>query len=388
MTFRADVRAAAAAFLTDYATDAGMRMQVYPARPASLFTPSGFVDRITESDAYVGIVARAAHHPRRGRHRPWDVRLQGGRGPGGRLRRWTIRLGQRASASRRERIPPSGSSRWTMSPAGRRTGSPPTSTPSPSTTPRGSHWRASQDRRSLTMRPVGRVPARSSGKPQRSTHMPVQGLVRLRKHQFGRQSVLGTKVAATRAYPFKGTPDVELNWTDPDIDTGSIDPVAAPSRMAPTLGASLTDPQLAYDNIPLLLSMFFGGGVSPTGGPAYTWSYAPASATVDDQDVATYEFGDDVDVGLVPAGRWPAGGLRAHRTRRAGADHHIDDVALRLRRPRPAPPTPPSREPSRRPVSASISHPPSSTSRTWASISPPRPRASRLGRSPTRCTPS
>jgi hypothetical protein len=31
---------------------------------------------------------------------------------------------------------------------------------------------------------------------------PIQGFVRLRKHQFGRQGVFGTKVAATRAYPF------------------------------------------------------------------------------------------------------------------------------------------------------------------------------------------
>ena len=56
MTFRADVRSAAAAFLTDYATSAGVTMQVYPARPDSLMPPTGFVDRITESDAYVGIV--------------------------------------------------------------------------------------------------------------------------------------------------------------------------------------------------------------------------------------------------------------------------------------------------------------------------------------------
>ena len=56
MSFRADVRAAAASLLSDYATDAGVKMQVYPARPSSLFPPTGFVDRITESDEYVGIV--------------------------------------------------------------------------------------------------------------------------------------------------------------------------------------------------------------------------------------------------------------------------------------------------------------------------------------------
>ena len=105
---------------------------------------------------------------------------------------------------------------------------------------------------------------------------PVQGLVRLRKHQFARQSSFGHKVAATRAYPFKGVPDVDLSWTDPDIDTGSLDPTAAPHREAPKLGASLTDPQLAYDNIPLLLSGFFGGNVEPVGGgTAKTWTYAP-----------------------------------------------------------------------------------------------------------------
>lgn len=125
--------------------------------------------------------------------------------------------------------------------------------------------------------------------------MPVAGLVRLRKHQFGRQSAFGTKVAATRAYPFKGVPDVNLNWTDPEVDTGSLDPTVAPSRMAPALSAPLTDPQLAYDNIPILLSGFFGGAVDPTGaGTSKTWSFAPASVTLDPMDVYTYEFGDDV----------------------------------------------------------------------------------------------
>ena len=125
--------------------------------------------------------------------------------------------------------------------------------------------------------------------------MPVQGLVRLRKHQFARQSAFGTKVAATRAYPFKGVPDVDLTWTDPDVDTGSLDPTVAPHRDAPVLGASLTDPQLAYDNIPILLSGFFGGAVDPSGaGTAKTWAFAPASTTLDPMDVYTYEFGDDV----------------------------------------------------------------------------------------------
>lgn len=125
--------------------------------------------------------------------------------------------------------------------------------------------------------------------------MPVQGIVRLRKHQFGRQAAFGTKVAATRAYPVKGVPEVELNWTDPDLDVGSLDPVAAPHREAPALTASLEFPQLDYNSLPQLLSAFFGGAVEPTGGgTAQTWAFSPASATVDEPDVHTYEMGDDV----------------------------------------------------------------------------------------------
>ena len=125
--------------------------------------------------------------------------------------------------------------------------------------------------------------------------MPIQGLVRYRKHQFGRQSVFGTKVAATRAYPFSGTPDVELNWTDPEVDTGSRVITIAPHREAPDLSASLEMPSLRYNDLPLLLSAFFGGNVAPSGGgAAQTWPYAPAATTVDEFDLFTYEFGDDV----------------------------------------------------------------------------------------------
>jgi len=125
---------------------------------------------------------------------------------------------------------------------------------------------------------------------------PVAGFVRLRKHQFGRQAVFGTPVAATRAYPFKGVPSVNLNWTDPDVDTGSIVPTVAPQRGLPDITAPLTAPQLDYNSLPLLLSGLFGGGVAPTGGgTAQTWVYEPSSvAPLDDADGMTYEFGDDV----------------------------------------------------------------------------------------------
>lgn len=125
--------------------------------------------------------------------------------------------------------------------------------------------------------------------------MAVQGLVRLRKHQFGRQAAHGTKVPATRAYGYKGTPSVDLTWTDPEVDAGSRDITAAPFRGAPDLTAGLTYNALEYNNIPQILSGFLGGQVTPTGGgTAKTWAFSPASTTVDDPDEYTYEFGDDV----------------------------------------------------------------------------------------------
>jgi hypothetical protein len=125
--------------------------------------------------------------------------------------------------------------------------------------------------------------------------VPISGFIRLRKHQFGRQQDFGTAVAATRAYPFGGTPSVVLNWTDPDVDVGSRDPVAPPYRTGPDLTAALTDAALAYDNIPAIMCAFFGGQIAPTGGgTARTWTHDPASLTVDEPDLFTYEFGDDV----------------------------------------------------------------------------------------------
>ncbi len=125
--------------------------------------------------------------------------------------------------------------------------------------------------------------------------MPIQGFVRLRKHQFGRQATFGTKVAATRAYSLSGVPAVELNWTDPDSDQGSRDPVAPPYRVAPDLTAALDSPSLGYNDLPLIMCAFFGGEEVPTGGgTAKTWTHHPASTTVEDPDPFTYEFGDDV----------------------------------------------------------------------------------------------
>lgn len=126
--------------------------------------------------------------------------------------------------------------------------------------------------------------------------MPVAtpGLVRLRKHQFGRQTAYNTPVDAVRAYPFSGTPDVNLNWTDPEVDQGSLDLITAPHREAADLTAGLNAPVAYYNDIPLMLSAMFGDGVTPSGTTAKTWVHQPASLTADDIDVFTYQFGDDV----------------------------------------------------------------------------------------------
>lgn len=125
--------------------------------------------------------------------------------------------------------------------------------------------------------------------------MPVQGLVRMRKHQFGMQASIGTRIAAKRAYPFSGVPSVDPQWTDAEIDEGSLDPVAAPYRLAGEYTASLDDPAVKYNNLPIYFAGAFGGTVAPTTtGTSEAWNWTPTSVTVTDPDVFTYEFGDDV----------------------------------------------------------------------------------------------
>jgi hypothetical protein len=58
IAFQTLMRAAAVAFLTDYAADAQVRMQVYPARPRSIFPPTGFVDSLSERIEYTALNQR------------------------------------------------------------------------------------------------------------------------------------------------------------------------------------------------------------------------------------------------------------------------------------------------------------------------------------------
>ena len=125
--------------------------------------------------------------------------------------------------------------------------------------------------------------------------MAVQGLVKLRKHQLGKQTSMNTPVAAKRAYPLSGVPSVDLTWTDPDVDAGSIVPVAPPYRGSGEFTAPLDDPAVKYNNLPLYFAGVLAGTVAPTTtGDSEAWVWTPSPNTVVARDVFTYEFGDDV----------------------------------------------------------------------------------------------
>lgn len=126
--------------------------------------------------------------------------------------------------------------------------------------------------------------------------MPVAGLVRLRKHQLARQYFQGTKVAATRAYGMTGVPSVDLQWEDPDVDAGSLYPTIAPTRGTGEFTGDYTFNSLEYNDIPLLMCGFFGGGVDPStvATTGRRWTHDPDSTNPEEFDFFTHEFGDDV----------------------------------------------------------------------------------------------
>jgi hypothetical protein len=58
MGLQADMRAAAVTLLTAYGQAAGVKLQVYPGRPATFAPPTAFVDRIHEHLTSAGIELR------------------------------------------------------------------------------------------------------------------------------------------------------------------------------------------------------------------------------------------------------------------------------------------------------------------------------------------
>lgn len=126
--------------------------------------------------------------------------------------------------------------------------------------------------------------------------MPILGKVRLRRHLFGRQSALGTPIASQRAYPFSGLPTPNLNWIESTADQGSLYPVIPRYKGLPDLNFTLNDDSLAYNDLPLMFSAFFGNAETPSGaGASKTWEWTPDGLGSEDFDAFTYEFGDDAD---------------------------------------------------------------------------------------------
>lgn len=124
--------------------------------------------------------------------------------------------------------------------------------------------------------------------------MPIKGFTRNRSHQFGLQSALNTPANATRRIAFRGVPDINPNWTDQDVDTGSIDPVLPPYRVGADITLPLTG-MLDYHHIPMLMAAGVEGGVTPTGATAKTWTHTTSSLSATTLDYFTDEFADDVN---------------------------------------------------------------------------------------------
>jgi len=129
--------------------------------------------------------------------------------------------------------------------------------------------------------------------------MPVAsgGFVRFRKRQWGYQgsnsSVIVTPAVATRVLPWRGVPDVNLNYTYPDQDEGSLHKIAAPYQTANDITATISGP-LNHNDAPYLFSAGLVGGITPTGGTAKSWAFQPPSLTASPLGKFTEEFGDDV----------------------------------------------------------------------------------------------
>lgn len=121
----------------------------------------------------------------------------------------------------------------------------------------------------------------------------IQGLKRLRKHQIGKQSVLGTVVAATRVLPYDGAITINPNRTFVAADVGTLDESIAPYDMARDVTATLTG-QAFYNDLPYRLSAGLMGGVTgSTAAGVTTWTYQAASLTADTFDYFSDEWGDD-----------------------------------------------------------------------------------------------
>lgn len=122
---------------------------------------------------------------------------------------------------------------------------------------------------------------------------PLPGHVRFRAYQMGPESAMNTPVPATRRYPGRFTPNLNPNWTDPDIDTGTLGHAVPPYRLAPTYKGQYTGP-LAFDDIPTFMTGIYKPVTPSPSGAAITWLCLPAETTVDNFQTQTAEWGDEV----------------------------------------------------------------------------------------------
>lgn len=122
-----------------------------------------------------------------------------------------------------------------------------------------------------------------------------QGFTRFRKIQVGKQTVIGTAVAATRVLPYRSLVVYNPNRTDPDVDVGSLDPVIAPYMVAPEVTLPGAAGPLTFNDLAIRASAGIKGGVSPTGtaGSGFTWTFTAASLTADAFDYYSVQTGDD-----------------------------------------------------------------------------------------------
>ena len=126
--------------------------------------------------------------------------------------------------------------------------------------------------------------------------MPITALpgnIRFRAFQTGPESAFGTAVAATRRHPWRFAPTVNPNWTDPDVDTGTLGHALPPYRKAIDVTGQASG-NLAFDDIPTLMAALHKPITPSASGTAITWTDLPAETTQDYFAPFTAEWGDEV----------------------------------------------------------------------------------------------
>jgi hypothetical protein len=124
---------------------------------------------------------------------------------------------------------------------------------------------------------------------------PIAGFTRFRQWAFSAaQSAHGTAATPSGAFPWRGTPDVNPNWTDiDDVDVGSIDPVLTPYRMQMDTTATLEGP-LDYNSLPVIGNAGIVGAVAGSAaGTVITWAHTAKSLTATTLDEFSASWGDD-----------------------------------------------------------------------------------------------